>query len=38
MVKQNIQQKIKDLESKKEKLEKEISSLKIELNNESNKS
>lgn len=38
MVKQNIQAEIRDLESKKEKIEKEISSLKIELNNESSKS
>jgi hypothetical protein len=38
MVKQNIQAKIKDLEDKKEKLDKEISSLKIELNNESKNS
>jgi len=38
MVKQNIQAKIKDLENKKEKLDKEITSLKIELNNESKNS
>jgi hypothetical protein len=38
MVKQKIQEKIKDLESKKEKIEKEINSLKIQLSSELNNS